>query len=77
MHNASWPVGGSRGVCNEEVILTVHWHWFKLSWLSFHCLSVNSQNKLRLCVMMPGNLQKKLVIVKSYSEVAKHSPLLD
>ena len=45
MHDASWPVGGSRGVCNEEVILTVHWHWFKLSWLSFHRLSMKARSK--------------------------------
>ena len=43
VRNASWVVGGSRGICNEEIILTVHWHWFKLSWLLLHRLSVNSQ----------------------------------
>jgi len=41
VHNASWLVGGSRGVHNKEVVLTVHWHWLKLSWLPFHCLLVN------------------------------------
>ena len=40
VHNAFWAVGGSRGVCDEEIILTVHWHWFKLSWLPFHYLYV-------------------------------------
>ena len=49
VHDASWLVGVSRGVCNEEVVLTIHWYWFELSWLCFHCLLVNSQNKLRLC----------------------------
>ena len=45
VHNASWLVGGSRGVHNEEIILTVHWHWLKLSWLHFHCLLVKILHK--------------------------------